>query len=59
MKVEFIGDFEKYLLADFKKNYKGIVKKIKDKLALDDSLIKELKSSLETIKKNFLAGLEK
>ena len=59
MKVELIGDFEKYLLADFKKNHKGIVKKIKDKLALDDSLIKEIKDGLETIKKNFLAGLEK
>ena len=57
--MDVIGDFEKFLIIEFKKNYKEIFKLIKTKLALDDALTKDIKKAMDTIKTNFLAELEK
>ena len=59
LKVSSVGDFEKYLITEFKKTYKDIFKVIKTKLALDETLIKDIKKAMDTIKTNFLAELEK
>ncbi len=59
LNVNSVGDFEKYLIKEFKKNYKEVFKSIKIKLALDDSLTKDIKKAMDTIKTNFLAELEK
>jgi F-type H+-transporting ATPase subunit alpha len=58
-KVNDVNSFETYLLKEIKKKHKDLLKTIKNKLALDDSLTKELKKSLDVIKTNFLAELEK
>ena len=57
--VNLVGDFEKFLIVEFKKNYKEIFKLIKTKLALDDSLTKDIKKAMNTIKTNFLSEIEK
>ena len=54
-----VGDFEKFLLTEFKKNHKEVYKLIKTKLALDDKLTKDIKKAMDTIKTNFLAELKK
>ena len=59
LEVKNIVDFEFFLLDQFKKKHKNIVKAVKTKLALDDTLIKELEGALEEIKKDFITGLEK
>ncbi len=59
LSVSVVGDFEKFLLAEFKKNHKEVFKLIKTKLALDDTLTKDIKKAMDTIKTNFLAELNK
>ena len=59
LSVSVVGDFEKFLLAEFKKNHKEVFKLIKTKLALDDALTKDIKKAMDTIKTNFLAELNK
>ena len=59
LSVTVVGDFEKFLLAEFKKNHKEVFKLIKTKLALDDALTKDIKKAMDTIKTNFLAELNK
>ena len=59
LSVSVVGDFEKFLLAEFKKNHKEVFKLIKTKLALDDTLTKDLKKAIDTIKTNFSAELNK
>ena len=59
LKVSSVGDFEKYLISEFKKTYKDVFKVIKTKLALDETLTKDIKKAMDTIKTNFLAELEK
>ncbi len=48
-----VGDFENFLIASFKKNQKKIIQTVRTKKALDDQLIKEIKSVLDNIKKEF------
>ena len=45
--IKNIVDFEFFLLDQFKKKHKNIVKSVKTKLALDDTLIKELEGALD------------
>ena len=59
LKVNNVGDFEKYLITEFKKTYKDIFKLIKTKLALDETLTKDMKKAMNDIKTKFLAELEK
>ena len=59
LSVSVVGDFEKFLLTEFKKNHKEVFKLIKTKLALDDTLTKDIKKAMDTIKTNFLAELNK
>ena len=59
LSVSVVGDFEKFLLDEFKKNHKEVFKSIKTKLALDDVLTKDIKIAMDTIKNNFLAELNK
>ena len=54
-----VGDFESFLIKEFKKSYKDTFKLIKTKLALDDVLTKEIKKAIDAIKSNFLAEIEK
>ena len=50
---EKVGDFENFLIDSFKKNQKKIIETVRTKKALDDQLIKEIKSVLDNIKKDF------
>ncbi|RPH07076.1 MAG: F0F1 ATP synthase subunit alpha [Alphaproteobacteria bacterium TMED93] len=50
---EKVGDFENFLINSFKKNQKKIIQTVRTKKALDDQLIKEIKSVLDNIKKDF------
>ena len=59
LSVSVVGDFEKFLLTEFKKNHKEVFKLIKTKLALDETLTKDIKKAMDTIKTNFLAELNK
>ena len=59
LSVSVVEDFEKFLLAEFKKNHKEVFKLIKTKLALDDVLTKDIKKVMDTIKTNFLEELNK
>ena len=59
LSVSVVGAFEKFLLTEFKKNHKEVFKLIKTKLALDDTLTKDIKKAMDTIKTNFLAELNK
>ena len=59
LNVNNVGQFEKFLLSEFKKKYKELVKTIKTKLELDDASTKDLKKAFDKIKTNFIAELEK
>ena len=59
LNVSMVGDFEKFLITEFKKSYKEIFKSIKTKLALDDALTKEIKKAMDVVKTNFLNNIEK
>ncbi len=57
MELSNVGSFETFLLEEIKKNYKALLKSIKNKLALDEALEKELQIAISEIKKKFLEGV--
>ena len=59
LNVNVVGDFERFLIIEFKKSYKDTFKTIKTKLALDDALTKEIKKAMDAVKTKFLAEIEK
>ena len=59
LNVNMVGDFEKFLLTEIKKTYKEVFKLIKTKLSLDNSLTKDIKKAMDTIKTKFLEELNK
>ena len=54
LEKEKVGGFESFLIENFKKNHKKIIQSIKTKKSLDDQLIKEIKTALDSIKKEFM-----
>ena len=44
------------MLAEFKKNYKNLIKIIKTKMTIDESLKEELTNTISSIKNKFLEG---
>ena len=58
MAMTQVGNFEKFMLEEIKRSYKSLLKSLKTKLALDESLENELKTVISEIKKKFLEGLK-
>ena len=54
LEKEKVGGFESFLIENFKKTHKKIIQSIKTKKSLDDQLIKEIKTALDSIKKEFM-----
>ena len=54
LEKEKVGEFEIFLIDSFKKNQKKIIQSVKTKKSLDDQLTKEIKSALDSIKKEFM-----
>tara|TARA_B100001989_G_scaffold89778_1_gene62442 strand:+ start:1713 stop:3251 length:1539 start_codon:yes stop_codon:yes gene_type:complete len=54
LEKEKVGGFESFLIENFKKNHKKIIQSIKTKKSLDNQLIKEIKTALDSIKKEFM-----
>ena len=54
LEKEKVGGFESFLIESFKKTHKKIIQSIKTKKSLDDQLTKEIKTALDSIKKEFM-----
>jgi F-type H+-transporting ATPase subunit alpha len=58
MALSQVGNFEKFVLEEIKRSHKSLLKSLKTKLSLDESLENELKTVISEIKKKFLEGLK-
>ncbi len=58
MDISQVGNFESFVLGEIKKSHKPLLKNLKTKLALDESLEGELKNAISEIKNKFLEGLK-